>query len=165
MSESSWELLGAMRKNACYSWQTETVTPETKELTPKCKENSLHMVASYERNTCCGYICPKCYCIIFGVHLMVHICFNSTSLHVKKNPIVFPLLELRTAIATVLRGNFEEGWLCHFGLKCSSFTTVNVGISNRSPCSGFGNTSYRSVREANLLASRILGLTKSADYE
>ena len=50
MSESSWELLGAMRKNACYSWQTETVTPETKELTPKCKQNSLYNIYIYHYN-------------------------------------------------------------------------------------------------------------------
>lgn len=64
---------------------------------------------------------------------------------------------LRTAIAVVLRGNFDEGWLCPFGLKCSSFSQVNLGTSDRSPCNPYGNQQFTSVKEANILASRNLG--------
>lgn len=62
----------------------------------------------------------------------------------------------RMALATVMRGDWVNGWLCHFGLKCSSFTCVNTGTSARSACTPLGNMAYKSVREANMLASRIL---------
>ena len=61
---------------------------------------------------------------------------------------------LRTALAVMLRGNHLEGWLAHFGLKCSSWTAVNSGTSSRSACSAIGNTDYKSVRDANSLGSR-----------
>lgn len=62
----------------------------------------------------------------------------------------------RAAIAVVLHGDFTNGWLCHFGLKCSSWTAVNQGTSGRSACCSIGIVEYQSVREANLLASRNL---------
>jgi hypothetical protein len=61
----------------------------------------------------------------------------------------------RTALAAMLRGNFEEGWLSHFGLKCSSNVAVNAGTSGRSVCCAIGNTEYKSVRDSNCLGSRI----------
>ena len=61
---------------------------------------------------------------------------------------------LRTALAAMLRGNMDEGWLTHFGLKCSSNTAVNAGTSSRSKCSSIGNLDYQSVRDSNCLGSR-----------
>lgn len=49
-----------------------------------------------------------------------------------------------------------EGWVSHFGLKCSSWTAVNSGTSSRSPCSSIGNTEYKSVCDGNCLGSRNL---------
>lgn len=66
---------------------------------------------------------------------------------------------LRTAIYTILNGNHENGWVCHFGLKCSTWTTINIGTSGRSACSSIGNIQYESVREGNCMGSRILGFT------
>ena len=60
----------------------------------------------------------------------------------------------RTALATILRGDAERGWLALYALKCSSWTAVNQGTSSRSPCSSIGNTEFQSVREGNCLASR-----------
>ena len=60
----------------------------------------------------------------------------------------------RTALQTVLLGDHVDGWICHFGLKCSSWCRINVGTSGRSACCGIGNLSYNSVREANCMASR-----------
>lgn len=62
----------------------------------------------------------------------------------------------RTAVATVLQADYINGFVSHFGLKCSSFTAVNSGTSSRSPCCAFGNDEYQSVRDANQLASRNL---------
>ena len=67
----------------------------------------------------------------------------------------------RTAIATILRGNVKDGWVCHFGLKCSSWTQINSGTSNRSPCCAIGNLAFTSVLEANMLASRLHELFKT----
>ena len=61
---------------------------------------------------------------------------------------------LRIALSVMLRGDEELGWPAHFGLKCSSWITVNSGTSSRSACSSIGNTEFRSVREGNCLASR-----------
>lgn len=66
-------------------------------------------------------------------------------------------LSLRVAISTILMGDHVHGWVCHFGLKCSSWTTMNCGTSGRSPCTALGNLLYKSVREGNLLASRHFG--------
>lgn len=48
------------------------------------------------------------------------------------------------------RGKF----LAMFALKCSSFSCVNAGTSQRSPCYPLGNSDYKSVMEANGLAER-----------
>ena len=68
------------------------------------------------------------------------------------------LLGPRLAISTILLGDHESGWVAHFGLKCSSFTTMNCGTSGRSPCTPCGNLGFTSVQEGNTLASRFLGL-------
>lgn len=72
-------------------------------------------------------------------------------------PLTFHPLHPRLAIATILLGDYANGWLCHFGLKCSTFTTVNCGTSGRTPCTPYGNLQYTSVHEGNVLASRTLG--------
>ena len=64
--------------------------------------------------------------------------------------------QLRTALAIVLRGDVDQGWWNHYGLKCASWTAVNSGTSGRSPCSSIGNLNHASVCEANCLGSRIL---------
>ena len=63
----------------------------------------------------------------------------------------------RLAIAVILLGDDVNGWVCHFGLKCSSWTTMNAGTSGRTACTPLGNLFYRSVQEGNCLASRIFG--------
>ena len=60
----------------------------------------------------------------------------------------------RLAIATCLLGDYEKGWVSHFGLKCSSWTPVNCGTSQRSPCTPCGFLEYKSVLDGNMLASR-----------
>ena len=68
--------------------------------------------------------------------------------------LVAPMFWPRTALAIMLRGDSVNGWLAHFGLKCSSWTAVNSGTSGRSPCTAIGNTDYKSVRDGNCLGSR-----------
>ena len=48
-------------------------------------------------------------------------------------------------------------WL---GLLCSSFTAINLGTSRRSYLVPLGDTSKKSVRESNILASRSPGCLK-----
>ena len=66
------------------------------------------------------------------------------------------LRRLRTAMATILLADHDKGFVCHFGLKCASFTGINQGTSGRTPCTPYGNQHFPSVKEANCLASRFL---------
>ncbi|CAE7277616.1 unnamed protein product [Symbiodinium pilosum] len=59
------------------------------------------------------------------------------------------------AIALILKGD-DHGFLCHFGLKCASWTSINQATSMRSACSAIGNTSIPSVQEANAMVSRLV---------
>ncbi|CAK9102751.1 unnamed protein product [Durusdinium trenchii] len=59
------------------------------------------------------------------------------------------------AIRCILRGD-PTGFLCHFGLKCSTWSTVNVGTSCRSERSSLGNCDHESVRSGNAMASRVI---------
>lgn len=54
----------------------------------------------------------------------------------------------------MMRGDYTNGFLAHFGLKCSTWTSVNAGTSSRSACSSVGNCNHPSVREGNCLGSR-----------
>ncbi|CAL1130806.1 unnamed protein product [Cladocopium goreaui] len=63
---------------------------------------------------------------------------------------------MATALQTVLRGDHEKGWACHFGLKCASWTSINSGTSGRSACSSIGNLDYQSVLTSNCMASRMI---------
>ena len=68
---------------------------------------------------------------------------------------------LRLAVLSLLRtvrGNF----MCHFGIKCSSFSHMNSGTSQRSPCASTGYEAYTSVQNANTLVERT-GLTCTVD--
>ncbi|CAK9093029.1 unnamed protein product [Durusdinium trenchii] len=62
----------------------------------------------------------------------------------------------RTALAMMLRGDWIQGWVAFFGLKCSTWTSVNAGTSGRSACSSIGNCEYKSVRDGNCLGSRMI---------
>lgn len=64
-------------------------------------------------------------------------------------------IQLSLATIAILHGD-PTGFLVHFGIKCSTWTPVNAGTSGRSACSSIGNTSFDSVLEGNLMASRIL---------
>ena len=79
----------------------------------------------------------------------------------------YPYLEpkLRTAISVILQGNIFAGWLCHFGLKCASWTGINSGTSQRCPCAPIGCLDHPSVREGNGLASRTLVLFCCMDLQ
>jgi len=62
-------------------------------------------------------------------------------------------LFLRLALLSCLRavaGNFGA----HFGIKCASFSKMNVGTSLRSAAGTIGAYFYKSVREANALLER-----------
>ena len=56
----------------------------------------------------------------------------------------------RLAVSTVLLGDHINGFVSHFGLKCSSFSPVNAGTSGRTPCTPYGNFHYPSVLEGEL---------------
>lgn len=66
---------------------------------------------------------------------------------------------LRLAILFLLRAD-PNGFASHFGVKCSSFSKMNVGTSQRSACAPVGHTPYKSVALANKLLERI-GFGKS----
>ena len=107
----------------------------------------------------CTFMCM----VISFRHCLMCLLEKSVHVHIGVRSVV-GVHCLRTAIATVLRGDSINGWLCHFGLKCSSFTCVNVGTSGRSACTPWGNLMYKSVQEANQLASRILDQQKYIRY-
>ncbi|CAK9052908.1 Uncharacterized protein SCF082_LOCUS28899 [Durusdinium trenchii] len=61
------------------------------------------------------------------------------------------------AILFLLRAD-PNGFASHFGVKCSSFSKMNVGTSQRSACAPVGHTPYKSVALANKLLERTCGL-------
>ena len=62
---------------------------------------------------------------------------------------------LRLVILCILRGK-QDDFACHFGIKCSSFSKMNVGTSMRSPHASMGYGAYPSVSNANTLLERTL---------
>ena len=82
-----------------------------------------------------------------GIKLCQQLCLVSISTCLHPSP--------RTALAVVLQGDHDAGWLAHYALKCSSWVATNAGTSSRSACSSIGNTEFQSVRDANCLGSRI----------
>ena len=65
-------------------------------------------------------------------------------------------LQPRLCLVALLKA--AKRFLATFALKCSSWTPVNQGTSNRAPCASIGHEEYRSVQEANKLGSRFLDL-------
>ena len=61
----------------------------------------------------------------------------------------------RLCIALVLKGRTDEV-LVLLGMKCSSFSIVNLGTSQRAICCPWGDWTKPSVKAANLMASRKL---------
>lgn len=64
-----------------------------------------------------------------------------------------PLKEPRLAVLALLRC-IEDCFASHFGIKCSSFSKMNLGTSRRSACSSIGYTVYQSVQLGNILLER-----------
>ena len=68
---------------------------------------------------------------------------------------------LRLAILCLLRTvPGPGGFATHFGIKCSSFSKMNRGTSQRSACSSSGFGGYQSVRVGNMLLERIRAVNK-----
>lgn len=62
-------------------------------------------------------------------------------------------VEPRLALLFLLRSD-PNGFASHFGIKCSSFSKMNVGTSQRSACGPIGHVAYKSVAVANKLLER-----------
>lgn len=60
---------------------------------------------------------------------------------------------LSLAIVFLLKGRFAD-FVSWWGIKCSSWTQVNVGTSSRSPCASLGDLLQISVLEANRMLER-----------
>ena len=61
----------------------------------------------------------------------------------------------RLAVACLLKCRVGR-FLAMFAIKCSSFTAINQGTSNRSACSSTGHEDYQSVSTSNCLLERTL---------
>ena len=61
----------------------------------------------------------------------------------------------RLAVACILKC-CRPHFLAMFAIKCSSWTGINQGTSNRSACSAIGHDSYESVSASNSLLERRL---------
>lgn len=68
---------------------------------------------------------------------------------------ISPMADLRLATLFMLRG-IPDDFGSHFGLKCSSFTKMNVGTSCRSAATPIGFEGYKSVVVGNTLLERSL---------
>ena len=64
----------------------------------------------------------------------------------------------RLAILGLLRCT-QDDFASHFGIKCSSFSKMNVGTSRRSACDALGNFQYLSVQLGNALLERTVSAT------
>ena len=71
----------------------------------------------------------------------------------------FVSFNCRLCIATLLRARTRK-CVVLLGMKCSSFTVVNMGTSMRSPCCPYGDTSKPSVYMSNMIGARI-GVSKT----
>ena len=63
----------------------------------------------------------------------------------------------RLTILALLR--CTKSFASHFGIKCSSFSKVNVGTSRRSACDALGFSEYLSVQQGNILLERTVPAT------
>ena len=117
-------------------------------------DSKLLSILELEVDDVCVYI-YLCMCIIYIYiyefsNLVSQACQTTTD-----GPLdSLALLRPRLAILTIL--NATDGGMVLLAMKCSSFSGVNRGTSGRSPICGLGNCEYRSVREANLMMSRLL---------
>ena len=106
----------------------------------------------------CRYVYVLNMCVIyFGEYIWTFVLSSrpknsscSSRLKQMNNP-------LRLALVALLHAD-PLGFLCHIGIKCSSWTITNAGTSARTACSSVGCTDYPSVFEANLMAGRILSM-------
>lgn len=75
--------------------------------------------------------------------------------HVRCKRISFSILpfKLRLCVGTILRARCGE-CVVLLGMKCSSWTVVNLGTSKRAPCCPAGDLTQPSVRMANCMAAR-----------
>ena len=60
----------------------------------------------------------------------------------------------RLCVTTVLQGRTDD-LLVHLGMKCSSWSRVNIGTSMRAICCPAGDLTKLSVKQANCMAARI----------
>ena len=64
-------------------------------------------------------------------------------------------MHLRLALATILNAKWGQFTvLC--GIVCSSWTTINMATSGRTPCSPLGREEFDYISKANMMASRSL---------
>ena len=61
----------------------------------------------------------------------------------------------RLAIYAVLLA-IEDRVVCLLAFVCSSFSSMNLGTSKRSPCNPAGDTNVQSVHDGNCMLSRTL---------
>lgn len=66
---------------------------------------------------------------------------------------MYPAVQPRLAVLGLLRCVAHD-FACHFGIKCSSFSKMNVGTSRRSACDALGYLEYMSVQLGNILCER-----------
>ena len=62
---------------------------------------------------------------------------------------------LRVAVACILKCRMNS-FLAFFAIKCASWTSINAGTSNRSPCASIGFDEYASVSCSNAMLERTL---------
>lgn len=62
-------------------------------------------------------------------------------------------VQVRLCIATILKAKLGECVIL-LGMKCSSFTVVNLGTSKRAPCNPEGDWGQPSVAAANVMGAR-----------
>lgn len=70
---------------------------------------------------------------------------------------------LSLGLVALLKARWGE-FLCTLALKCSSWSAVNRGTSQRCPCTSIGFEEYESVSNANCMGSRFLGLSCMVIY-
>ena len=61
--------------------------------------------------------------------------------------------DLRVAVACLLKCRIGK-FLSFFAIKCASWTSINAGTSNRSPCASIGFDEYASVSSSNSMLER-----------
>ena len=100
------------------------------------------------------YILYKCmYCtinLICGACKKVILFWNPQAIHGINDSLGF-----RLCISTILQGKTDD-LLVLLGMKCSSWSRVNIGTSLRAICCPSGDITKVSVRHANCMAARIV---------